>query len=571
MQTLDYDTDKRRLIERPQQELLTMQHTDWIILDTETTGLATPIYAVELAAQRMRGWEPIGEPFRRLVNQNQDIPPEAVRVHGYTREILERDGEPAHAVYAAFAAYAGGLPLVSYNLDYDLEQVLKPEWARLKIATIGSAGFCALRLAQRLLDPVPAGNCKLQTLRQYYHLPERGAHTALGDVLTVADLFTNVLSLVAGQRGLDTWEKVAGFANEEWYPSRLTFGKHKGKSIYEARKSPELREWLEWLAGSTNAKSASMGRWYLRALENELGNADETLYVATEDDEASPDAGPNAEGVIIYVHPSLKRIRVLIAASRARLAELEAAYTSEKNNVTALQARIFLRLRQYFEERDRLRLVVSYRQTFLDILLRDGEDEAEQVREEHRQADARTKQEYEDTGTAMESKRRLSADEESELKSLWRKLVKLFHPDRFADDPEKLETYTKLTAAINAAKDSGDLETLREIADDPAGYVMRHGWTAIDLGDTDELEQLQKLFNSLEAEIIMVIEATDALKESPDYELYQITEQKPEVFERVVEQQIAGINVEVTELKSQAEKLEKEIRELTGADAVGIG
>ena len=39
-------------------------------------------------------------------------------------------------------------------------------------------------LAQRLMDPVPAGNCKLQTLRQYYRLPERGAHTALGDVET---------------------------------------------------------------------------------------------------------------------------------------------------------------------------------------------------------------------------------------------------------------------------------------------------------------------------------------------------------------------------------------------------
>ena len=35
----------------------------------------------------------------------------------------------------------------------------------------------------------------------------------------------------------------------------------------------------------------------------------------------------------------------------------------------------------------------------------------------------------------MEAKRRLSDNEESELKSLWRKLVKLFHPDRFADDP----------------------------------------------------------------------------------------------------------------------------------------
>ncbi len=125
--------------------------------------------------------------------------------------------------------------------------------------------------------------------------------------------------------------------------------------------------------------------------------------------------------------------------------------------------------------------------------------------------------------------------------------------------------------AINTAKGSGDLETLRQIVNDPTGYVMRHGWTAIDLGDTDELEQLQKLFNSLEAEIIAVIEATEALKESPDYELYQITEREPEVFERVIEQQIAGIEVELAELKTEAARLEREIEELTGEDAPVFG
>jgi hypothetical protein len=272
-----------------------------------------------------------------------------------------------------------------------------------------------------------------------------------------------------------------------------------------------------------------------------------------------------------YTNPELQRVRQLIAASRARLAELEAAYTFVKTNVTALQARIFQRLRRLFEERDRLRLVVSYRRIFLDTLLREGEEEAEQVREEYTQADARTQQEYEDTGAAMESKRRLSDEEEAEVKTLWRKLVKLFHPDRFADDSEKMATYTKLTGAINTAKDSGDLESLRQIADDPAGFMMRHGWTAIDLGDTDELDQLQKLFNSLEAEIIAVIEATDALKESPDYELYHITEKEPEVFERVIEQQIMGIDEELTQLKTEAERLKREIVELTGEDVQGIG
>ena len=143
-----------------------MKQKDWILLDTETTGLSSPIFVVELAAQRMCGWQPEGKPFRKLLNQNADIPAEASRVHGYTREILERDGEPAHQVYREFAEYVGGLPLVAFSLEYDLDEVLQPEWKRLGIGAIGSRGFCALRLAQRLLDPVPAGNCKLQTLRQ---------------------------------------------------------------------------------------------------------------------------------------------------------------------------------------------------------------------------------------------------------------------------------------------------------------------------------------------------------------------------------------------------------------------
>ena len=45
-----------------------------------------------------------------------------------------------------------------------------------------------MRLAQRLLDPVPAWNCKLQTLR--LRLPERGAHTALGNANTLASFST---------------------------------------------------------------------------------------------------------------------------------------------------------------------------------------------------------------------------------------------------------------------------------------------------------------------------------------------------------------------------------------------
>jgi len=103
-------------------------------------GLSAPIFVVELAAQRMHGWEADGKAFRTLLNHNQDIPAEASRLHGYTREILERDGEAPLAVYGAFAEYVGSLPLVSFDLEHNLDEVLKPEWKRLGVAAIGSGG-----------------------------------------------------------------------------------------------------------------------------------------------------------------------------------------------------------------------------------------------------------------------------------------------------------------------------------------------------------------------------------------------------------------------------------------------
>ena len=257
-----------------------MKDTPWILVDTETTGIRPPIFVVEIGAQRMRGWEPEGPPFQRLLNQNRDIPPEAARVHGYTREILERDGGPAEAVYEAFAEYAGELPLVAYNLQYDLDQVLRPEWKRLGISQIGGRGFCALRLAQRLLDPVPAGNCKLQTLRQYYRLPQRGAHTALGDVETVVDLLGQVLRPLAEQRGLDSWQSVCDFTTQDWYPTRIAFGAFKGRLFWDAETDATMHGWLVRLSHSTNRRNAASGRWYLSQLAE--GKRPDTILRPTE-------------------------------------------------------------------------------------------------------------------------------------------------------------------------------------------------------------------------------------------------------------------------------------------------
>ena len=138
---------------------------------------------------------------------------------------------------------------------------------------------------------------------------------------------------------------------------------------------------------------------------------------------------------------------------------------------------------------------------------------------------------YEEAAAAVADKAPLTPDEEAELNRLWKKLVKLYHPDRFAHEPDKLATYEKLTAAINRAKDNGDMAALREIAEDPHGFILRQGWASLDFTDEIELAQLRRLHETLQLEIVAVIESLNQLRESPDYELCQISEQKPGVLE----------------------------------------
>ena len=535
-----------------------MKDTSWILIDTETTGLKQPIFAVELAAQRMRGWQQDGEPFRRLINHGCQIPQAAARVHGYTREILERDGETPEAVYSDFREYAGEAPIVAYNLRYDWNQVLVPEWERLGLLPISSPGFCAYLLAQRLLDPVPAGNCKLQTLRQYYRLPERGAHTALGDVETVADLMQNILRPIAEKKGLNTWEEIQSFTKEEWYPTRLVFGKFKGRSYLEAREDSELRSWLEWLTRSSNEKSARMGRWYIDRLDSDETTLETPIIEFPDEDQTLP-------GLVVFQKMDVEYLSVQVEGLRSRLANLETDYGVEKAKIGSIKARLFEALRPFYEERDRLMLVIQYRNIFIDKLLSEGEIEAETVGNDYERESERKGEDYNSAASALEGKVELDDEQKLHLKSVWKKLVRNFHPDRFESDPEKRETYEKLTQAINEAKNAGDIELLERIASDPDAFIHSHGWSLVSLNESKELNQLQSLFDYLQVRVLEIIEEIEDLRKSPDFELHQFVEQDASILEKVIAEQRTELELEIEELSGEADAKAAEIEELTGA------
>ena len=78
-----------------------------------------------------------------------------------------------------------------------------------------------------------------------------------------------------------------------------------------------------------------MGRWYLRSLEDA---AEPSLFVAWECARDPAAVAVAGQGLVLYVNPELQRLRALVDAARARLAELGEGFTSDKAQVEAMKA-----------------------------------------------------------------------------------------------------------------------------------------------------------------------------------------------------------------------------------------
>lgn len=213
-----------------------MNDQDWVILDTETTGVFDPIFIIEIAAQRMNGWNPVGRPFHAYLNHGVPVPPEATEVNGITTEFLQENGNDPKGVHVAFRDYLGNRPVVAHNLSYDWDRCLLPEWDRMSINGGGRRGFCSMLLGRRVIPETKS--VKLDVLRDLFGIATEGAHTASGDVDALRILLCDIYRPRLEAAGLKSLEEITLFSRET--PIKKCHSRISGSSKEPAKKKNEV-------------------------------------------------------------------------------------------------------------------------------------------------------------------------------------------------------------------------------------------------------------------------------------------------------------------------------------------
>lgn len=168
---------------------------DFIVFDTETTGIGPSARLVEIAGVRLRNGVVV-DTFETLVHPEMKIPTSVIRVHGIT-DAMVANAPKAHQALVAFSAFAGALPLVAHNASFD-RGILRHEHARVALSPSLAAVYCSMKLSRRVFPGL--GRYGLAALAATLKIPQPKAHRALADCHTTAELLRRCLQKHPPQR-----------------------------------------------------------------------------------------------------------------------------------------------------------------------------------------------------------------------------------------------------------------------------------------------------------------------------------------------------------------------------------
>ena len=164
-----------------------------IFLDTETTGLSfnDGHKLVEIACVETKDLIPTGMVFHKLVNPQRDIPEEAFKIHGFSKEFLSNK-ETFDKIADELLNFIKGKKIIIHNASFDISFLNGELHAIQKELVDKNLVIDSLELAR---NKFPGTSNSLDALCKKFNidLSKRTKHNALLDCELLREVYINLL------------------------------------------------------------------------------------------------------------------------------------------------------------------------------------------------------------------------------------------------------------------------------------------------------------------------------------------------------------------------------------------
>jgi len=221
-----YDFDlflPRPSIEREDQLRASLTELEYVVFDTETTGLrlSQGDRVISISGVRIRRGRIVSaETFHTFVNPGRPIPPESSKVH-HIEDHMVATSPSMNQVYPKFVEFVGDSILVAHNAAFD-KRCLDLAAAEAGLPRMDNPILDTLFLSYALHNDIEGHT--LDAIAKRLGIVIEGRHSSMGDAQATAEIFLALQSLLAG-RGVITLAEAKGFCDRQlllrWQSSRF--------------------------------------------------------------------------------------------------------------------------------------------------------------------------------------------------------------------------------------------------------------------------------------------------------------------------------------------------------------
>ena len=188
-----------------------------IFLDTETTGLSFKDghKLVEIACIETKDLIPTGEVFHKLVNPQRDVPEEAFKIHGFSKEFLSNK-ETFDKIADELLNFIKGKKIIIHNASFDMSFLNGELHAIQKELVDKNLVIDSLELAR---NKFPGTSNSLDALFKKFNidLSKRTKHNALLDCELLREVYINLLDAKEPKFDLSSNNYVKNIINNKNY------------------------------------------------------------------------------------------------------------------------------------------------------------------------------------------------------------------------------------------------------------------------------------------------------------------------------------------------------------------